>query len=185
MGYAISGPAVIGLLNGCEVDTSSDWKPAFFDQEEIQTIAEIAETILPETDTPGAKSVLVHRFVDKMVKYTYDIGGQATFLKGIVLFRRNVQDQYNKDFTKCTLEERHAILSAYEQKSAKFPFSVWGSPVAAFDPPPFYRQLKELILLGYFASEQIGENELNYDPIPGKYVGCVPTKDIGKSWAFE
>ncbi|MEM8909460.1 MAG: gluconate 2-dehydrogenase subunit 3 family protein [Bacteroidota bacterium] len=49
---------------------------------------------------------------------------------------------------------------------------------------PFYRTLKELTLLGYFASEEVGENILKYDPIPGSYSGCVPLADIGIAWSL-
>ena len=47
----------------------------------------------------------------------------------------------------------------------------------------FFHQIKELTLLGYFTSEPVGKNVLHYDPIPGRYDGCIPLSEVGnKSW---
>ena len=43
----------------------------------------------------------------------------------------------------------------------------------------FFHLIKELVLLGYFTSEPIGKNVLHYDPIPGRYDGCIPLADVG------
>jgi hypothetical protein len=43
---------------------------------------------------------------------------------------------------------------------------------------------KQLIMLGYYASEQIGENVLSYLPVPGKYQACIPAEEVGNVWAL-
>jgi hypothetical protein len=35
-------------------------------------------------------------------------------------------------------------------------------------------------VLGYFTSEQVGRNVLLYDPVPGRYDGCVPIDQVGR-----
>jgi hypothetical protein len=47
----------------------------------------------------------------------------------------------------------------------------------------FFHLIKELTLLGFFSSEPIGRNVLHYDPIPGRYDGCIPLAEVGNiSW---
>jgi hypothetical protein len=50
---------------------------------------------------------------------------------------------------------------------------------------PFFARMKELTWIGFFTSELIGENYLNYDPVPGVYDGCIPLDDTGgKVWSL-
>jgi hypothetical protein len=47
----------------------------------------------------------------------------------------------------------------------------------------FFHQIRELTLVGYFTSEPIGKEVLHYDPIPGRFQGCIPLSEVGnKSW---
>lgn len=50
-------------------------------------------------------------------------------------------------------------------------------------PPPFFRQLKELTLAGYYTSEIGASQELRWDPAPGRYDPDVPFSEIGRAWA--
>ncbi len=174
LGYAISGATIAGLMNGCKADTTIDWQGAFFSPKQVHTISEIAETILPKTDTPGAKDVMVERFVDVMVKEHYSAADQQDFLKGLEAFEADCQQTFGKAFSDCTSEERGQLLTKYEQQSGKTQPSIWGNAVGKATTVPFYRKLKALTLLGYFTSETVGKHLLHYDPIPGKFIGCVP-----------
>ena len=39
---------------------------------------------------------------------------------------------------------------------------------------------RELVILGYFTSEEVGTNVLHYNPVPGRYNGCVPIEAVGQ-----
>jgi hypothetical protein len=55
--------------------------------------------------------------------------------------------------------------------------------VASAEPPPFYRQLKELTLAGYYTSEPGATQELQWLASPGRYDADAPLADIGRAWA--
>ena len=48
----------------------------------------------------------------------------------------------------------------------------------------FFRQMKDLTITGYFTSEIGATQALAYDPIPGKFNGCVPLEKDQKAWAL-
>lgn len=39
-------------------------------------------------------------------------------------------------------------------------------------------------LFGYYSSKKVGEEVLNYDPVPGKYESYVPLKEIVNAWSL-
>jgi hypothetical protein len=47
--------------------SSPDWKPRFFDDHQDETVLAVADLIIPETDTPGARAAQVDRFVDLLL----------------------------------------------------------------------------------------------------------------------
>jgi gluconate 2-dehydrogenase gamma chain len=48
---------------------------------------------------------------------------------------------------------------------------------------PFFRTMKELTVVGYYTSEIGATRELRHESFPGRYEGCIPFSDIGRTWA--
>lgn len=49
--------------------------------------------------------------------------------------------------------------------------------------PPFFRQLKELTLAGYYTSRVGMTQELLWLASPGRYDGDIPLEQVGRAWA--
>lgn len=81
LGYAISAPALAGVLNGCKAAPDLSYKPVFFTEDQARTVAELAEIIIPKTTTPGAKDAGVPGFIDSMLKEVYLKDDQDKFFK--------------------------------------------------------------------------------------------------------
>lgn len=47
----------------------------------------------------------------------------------------------------------------------------------------FWRRMKELTLVGYYTSEVGATEELRWNPTPGRYDGCIPFEEVGRTWA--
>ncbi len=184
MGYSLSGLVFSGMLQGCEIESSKSWAPLFFTKEQAHTIGEIAEQILPKTATVGAKDVFVDRFIDMTIANCYTDEAKEKFVKGLEIFQKECEKLTGKYFEKCSKKERDLVLSKKETIPYDPSRYVWGRKVYDGDETPFYRELKGLCLFGYFSSEEVGENVLNYDPVPGKFVGCVPLSEIGNAWSL-
>jgi hypothetical protein len=47
----------------------------------------------------------------------------------------------------------------------------------------YFRMMKELALLGYFTSEIGHKQARRYEPVPGRFEGCIPYKKGDKAYA--
>jgi len=61
------------------------------DQEQL--LAELAETIIPATDTPGAKDISAHLFVLKMMDDCYTKEDQQKFMRGLEQFEKETKNK--------------------------------------------------------------------------------------------
>src|SRR5690606_16100076 len=91
----LGGAALVGQsawLTGCA--TAGQRPPReLFSAADVALLDEIAETILPETKTPGAKAAKVGEFIALMVRDTYDPREQRLFLEGLETLEREALAQ--------------------------------------------------------------------------------------------
>ena len=167
LGVAISSPIVVSILEGCNTKKELGWFPKFFDEDQAILVAELSETILPKTDTPGAKDIGVDAFIDHMVRRIYTQEEQQTFLDGLVEVNKMSEDIGNELFINLEKNQQNQVVEKLDQ--AVLEYDAYRSE----EGQPFFSQLKELTLLGYFTSEEIIKNHLQYVPIPTKFEGCT------------
>ncbi len=179
MGAAISASAFAGLMQGCKTTPELTYVPQFFSEDQGRIVMEVAEIIIPKTDTPGAKDVGVPGFIDTMLKDCYKKEDQDRFLAGLTAFDEEAKTAYGDSFIYCKPEQQvelvkkthdAAIAEAKENREAKRPFIL---------------MTKELTLLGFFTSEPGATQVLQYEAVPGSYKGCLPLSEAGngKTWA--
>ena len=186
MGYTISVPALLSMFESCTDQKTGGAEGQFFSGSQSALIGELAETILPKTQTPGAKDLKLDLFIDRMVKDVFKKEDQEIFVKEMEEFEKGCREMNGKDFGDCDADQRAKYLAKMESESAKTVPSIWGFSVKP-EPVhlPFYRKVKELTLLGYFTAEEIGKNVLHYNPVPGHYLGDIPLSQVGGKIAFE
>src|ERR1700712_759167 len=68
------------------------------DADQQSLIADICETIIPKTNTPGAKDLNLPQFVLKMLDDCYNKKSQLAFVTGLDEFKALVKKKYDKDF---------------------------------------------------------------------------------------
>ncbi len=72
---------------------------------EEKLLADIASTIIPATDTPGAKETGAHLFALKMLDDMYEKEVQKNFMYGLKQFDAEATKQFNRSFSGCSSEE--------------------------------------------------------------------------------
>jgi gluconate 2-dehydrogenase gamma chain len=178
LGYAVSAPAMMGILNGCKATPELAYKPVFLTEDMARLVAEVAEIIIPKTDTPGAKDVGVPAFIDKMLGECYKKEDQDRFVKGATDFDADAKSTYGDTFIDCDAEKQKELVYKYHSEAI--------AAMKSDAPPkdrPFILMMKELTMLGFFSSEPGATQVLQYEPVPGAYKGCVPLAEVGRTWA--
>lgn len=186
MGGALSAPTMLAFLEGCKQAGDTATGITFpFPAERKNLVSEIAEIIIPKTDTPGAKDAKVGEFVEMMLKDCYPERDQSSFNKGL-------EELEKKDFLKASPEEQTKILTEMEA-ATKEEMAKAGEEKKKYTEAgkeysdagvPFFRLMKELTLLGYFTSEPGATQALEYVAVPGRYDGCIDMKPGQKAWAM-
>lgn len=177
MGYAVSVGTLSDLFVACSRKAGQDalnWEPVSLTEEQAATLAEICETILPRTKTPGAKDLGVPQFVDRMLRDLLSPDDQKQFVEGLEAVNQTAQTAHGQDFVGCPPAQREALLLALDREAAPPPLSLWGITLEETPPTTFYRRLKGLTLLGYYTDEKIGKGVFRYDPTPGEFIPCMP-----------
>jgi len=173
LGLAMSQTKIGKILSDWE-KTSADI-PTIFNEFQWSMVQDIAETICPKTQSPGAIELKVPEFIALMVKDTMSKKDQKAFQEGIQELDQQAILQFTKPYLSLAKEQKEKLLTRLDADSPHFPPTMWGI-VLVENPAPitFFRRFKSLTLMGYFSSEKIGKDFLVYDPIPGKFIGCMP-----------
>jgi gluconate 2-dehydrogenase gamma chain len=170
LGVALTPSLLSGVLQAQTAASAGNAAPRFLSAGQFAITGAIAERILPKSDTPGARDVGVPAFLDLMY-------GQYMTAEEKIVFAAGLADI--DSLSQTTAQRGFAQLSPAQQDAVLTKVAV----AAQNQEKTFFHLIKELTLLGYFTSERIGKNVLHYDPIPGRYDGCIPLSDVGnRSW---
>ena len=153
----------------------------FYSYKEL--IAELADTIIPITDTPGASDTNVVDFILKIIIQSEDVKTQRRFLLGLRNLQEYSKKRYGSVFQNCILSERICVLEHYENK--EFKSRILKKVETEFFGEPFISTLKNLTVIGFCTSEVGATRALVYDFIPVNYQSCVPLSRGQKSWATK
>lgn len=198
------GGSVVGgelFLAGCKQKGSSSVSvEGLFAADQTAYMDEIAETILPKTDTPGAKDAKVGAFMAVMVRDCYTPENQQIFIDGLKKINDLSEVQFKKSFMDATPEQRTQLLTQLDKEQKEYGNKkkelqtknavndTTANHIAEQQPPMpdhYFALMKQLTLLGYFTSEPGATKALRYVPVPGKYIGDYPYKKGDKAWALS
>ena len=172
------GIALVGQAAMLAVPARAAARTGEFDAKAIALLDEIAETILPETDTPGAKAAGVGAFMALMVTATYAADERNIFQAGLATLDTRCRESFGRGFLAANADQRLRLLEALDAEQFDYMGQKAGSA-----PAHFFRMMKELALLGYFTSEIGYTKAMRYLETPGRYDPCVPFEPGEKTWA--
>ncbi|MFD0749441.1 gluconate 2-dehydrogenase subunit 3 family protein [Mucilaginibacter calamicampi] len=147
-------------------------------------IAELAETIIPRTHTPGAKDAHVEDYIIKMIAENTDPKMQRSFLAGLYAVDHYAMDEYKKLFTNCASDEKNKILKHFEDK-ATYPFDLLNRANRKFLGAPFFFHLRDLTVEGYCTSLAGATQGMAYDYIPVTFEACIPLQKNQLAWSTK
>ncbi len=158
--------AGMAIIPSCLSDKSKSsilLKKIKISSDDEMMLAELCETIIPKTTTPGAKDISAHLFVLKMVDDCTSKEEQQKFTSGLAAFNDLCKTSAGKHFTACNKEERKTILK--QLVAVKDDTSA---------PAAFFKTVKRYTIQAYTSSEFFLTKVHVYELVPGRYQGCVP-----------
>ena len=175
LGGAFSAPTLMAMNHWEEATGPAIEGTAFrLSDTHRKIVAEIAEMIIPRTDTageasPGAKDAGVPAFIEMMLKDCYAQPEHLSFTEGLASMEQ-------VKFLELNEAERRGVLKYLEQQTKE---KMKAMPKVT----PFWRLMKELTLLGYFTSEVGIKASFDYVQIPGKLEN-IKLKPNQKAYAY-
>ncbi|GAA4467607.1 hypothetical protein GCM10023189_51600 [Nibrella saemangeumensis] len=124
-------------------------------------LAEIVETIIPETNTPGAKSLKIHQFALRVINDCYGEPAKAALTKGLAAAEETAQQTFTKSFMACDATQRKEVFAKLGNDPDE-------------ETKRFAGLIKNVTIQGYMNSEYYLVNVAKYVMAPGFYHGCVP-----------
>ena len=199
-GFLVATPTVLSLLQSCK--SEPNFIPNFLSKGEGHALRRMVDLIIPSDETiPGAVDVGVHEFIDNFWNEVVPEESQAQVRLAFAGLAGEFTKTFNKDMSEGKTEEFDQLLSKYlsvsEEEQKGFDIRA-GEFYQAFDKDPsatmdtdlacnqLFGQVRGMTVWGWQTSEEIGENVLAYEPIPGQQVGCLSVEDAtgGKAYSL-
>lgn len=163
MGGALS-PELTSALQG-QVSNTGGSIAVTPEQEAL--LAEVADIIIPTTDTPGAKAAGVEQFIIRVMRDCFVEKQQTTFYAGLAKLDADCRTSNGKGFMELDEESKNAAVKQ-----------------CSINNKTFFKLLRELTVAGYFTSEIGATKALEYLPIPGTFSGDVIMTPGQKAWSI-
>jgi len=156
---AATGCAMIGLPKFAYSYDNPPEPNNDFTDEEVAKLDEIAETIIPRTNTPGAKDAGCGPFIAQYVTDCYSPEDQVRFREGLVALDRRT----NGRFMEMTPEARADLFRTLHAEAKA------SASKEASTKPHYFTMFKQLTLFAFFTSEVGATQVLRYVAIPGRF----------------
>ena len=147
------------------VKEAAPWRPRFFSEAQNETVTAIAELIIPETDTPGARAAKVNEHID-LVLSEESPEVQQSFLKGLEWIDRKSRQLFGANFRQISGEQQLSILTEVAMASTV--------PPKDDVRRQFFEDIKRRTTFAYYTSEIGIHQELKYkgNAVLGDWPGC-------------
>lgn len=141
----------------------------------------LVDTIIPETDTPGAAEAGVAGYINTLYGSLFSRELRQTFDAGLTKVHASSNSAYGKDYINCTSSERVSVLSGLAVAND----GAAQEPARLRQSPSFFLLLKELTIVGYYTSKIGATQELLYQAVHGVYRPCLSLGEERRAWYSE
>jgi len=199
-GIFIVGPSTLSLLQSCKNEPEYDWQPTFLSASHGFALQRILDVILPATDTPGASDLNIAQFIDAYMDQVADEKRRERFEQSAGSFSKAFKAEYDKEQGEGKDEEFENLIKKYlkatpakKEEYAKRNTETQDAQKQESDMEidadagayAYLTTVREMGIWAWKNSEEIGENVLWYDPIPGQYIPCGPVSELGNGKAMS
>ena len=99
-----------------------------------------------------------------MVNDCYSPEETAIFIKGLATINQAASASFGMDFKSLIADQKIELLTKFDIEARESKKS---------NTLHFFTMIKQLTIWGYFTSEPGVTKALRYNPVPGRYEGCI------------
>ena len=158
------------------------------------------EVIIPKTDTPGAEELNIAEFIDSYMQEVASEERQENFKESADAFSRAFKSEFDKEESEGSLEDYEQIVAKYLKATPAEKEEIAKRNTETQDPQDkdleitlnadagslaYLQEVLNMAIWAYKTSEEIGENVLWYDPVPGEYIPCGSIDELGGGKAMS
>jgi hypothetical protein len=162
--HAVFPSVLSSFLASCQAKEHSDYNPEFFTTDELNTIIETIDVIIPETKTKSASQVGSHKFLDQVFSKCLNADQQKVIKEGVARLSSELS----------LADDKQKYLMEVDKKA----YSNDASSV-------YFKTIKQYALVGFFTSQEGTTKASNYVKVPEAYKGEIPqdenTLNYGKT----
>ncbi|WP_088311025.1 gluconate 2-dehydrogenase subunit 3 family protein [Novosphingobium sp. B 225] len=165
-------------LPGCkELGGSAAWKE--LSAEHFKLLTAFADTLIPQTDTPGAVAAGVPKVLTQMYHDWASDETREALTGALDRIDAGARKAKEKGFTELTPAERQTFLAAHDKAAlVEVPPPSDAPKGNPFVPPVSvadngYHKLKELTAVTYYTTQAALTTELAYEHVPGGWTSSV------------
>lgn len=148
------------------------------------TIVEMAEMIIPTTETPGARSAGIDEFADIILSEWSSETEKSAWIDGLAAVDAQAQAEFGKTFLAASPSERVLLMTRWDTEltTARAARNAWRRDSGTPQPPNhrnlFFHQFRSFTVSGYYSSEAGYTKERKASIIPGIYKPCMPVAEL-------
>jgi hypothetical protein len=145
--------------------TQLSWTPKFFSAQQNETVAVLAELIIPQTETPGARAAKVNEFID-LVLSEESPKIQQEFVRGLDWLDRKSNQLFKLRFIQLNPAQQQRLLEGVASEGN----TTAGDQVGV----AFFKDIKARTIFAYYTSEVGIHQELQYKGLDylTEFPGC-------------
>lgn len=165
LAWSCAGLACADAFAGAQADGRLPGGPVrkgqLLDEDQMKLLRDLVETIIPQTETPGAAATDTHGFIDNLLANSRSPDEARQFVDDLGQAGKRISKHWGASFPDLPDGDKLAAMNALAHNQP---------PFDGFSEEFFFR-LKALTVLGYYSSEAGASQELVFLPVPGGYRG--------------
>jgi len=138
--------------------------------DQFMLLEQVADTMIPATDTPGAIAAGAPAFIRDMLSDWASARTRTEILSVLDAIERQAWAQAGAAYLELDAGRRLSLLRRFDED-------------ALSRQDPAYAKFKYLVLVGYYQSEIGATQELRYELVPGAWRSCLPLNEVGRASA--
>ena len=172
--YGLIGSSLMIGTGGCNEKNTDKNTYQILEDRHANVLNFLVDQIIPKTDIPGALDVGVVGNIDNYLAHFLNKQNASTVLEGLLKMEILSNQLHGLPMEKLNDKQKMEIMKFLTQDAAR----------SENRDSHLFFMIRKMVIKFYFQAPEIATKVLKYDPVPGRYTGCIPYADIGRVWAY-